>query len=65
MLRLEGPPVAMAAREHQLAVVWQAAGAASQVDTRNPLPMLTGSQPARSDTMPAQPDHYGRPSCLR
>ena len=47
MLRLEGPPVAMAAREHQLAVVWQAAGAASQVTLRprldfRPLSMRCG-----------------------
>ena len=31
VLRLDGPPVAMAAQEHQLAVVWQAGAGAGQV----------------------------------
>ncbi len=44
MLRLEGPPVAMAAREHHLAVVWQAAGAASQVPSRKLSLMLARLQ---------------------
>ena len=66
VLRLEGPPIAMAAREHQLAVVWQSAGAASQVaprTIRDPgwTSALTACAAARIGPTLAQTTFHGGP----